>query len=185
VNESSSPSTDDSVSFLMSGPERKAVITFDEMFFLYARSAAARSKDPRSQCGACIVKNRHVVGIGYNGFTKGVPDYERVWATKMKYQFVEHAERNAIHNADRGKLAGSSLYLWTSRNYPTCPDCAKAIVQNGIVEVHLPFVPEAMNAEGLHWDVVAEIFRCASVSVIWNSIDLNGVMKRIMEWRPA
>lgn len=178
-------SEDGTVLVLMSGPERKAVISFDEMFFLYARLAAARSKDPRSQCGACIVKGRHVVGIGYNGFTKGVPDYESLWATKVKYQFVEHAERNAIHNADRGKLAGSALYLWSNRNYPPCPDCAKAIVQNGIVEVHLSFAPAAMNSEGLHWDVVAEMFRCGGVRIFHDPVDSDGVMNRIMAWRPT
>lgn len=173
--------SDDPVLLLMSGPERKALITFDEMFFVYARVAAARSKDPRTQCGACIVKNKHVVGIGYNGFTKDVPDYESLWATKAKYLFVEHAERNAIHNADRVKLAGSSIYIWTNRNYPPCTDCAKAIVQNGIVEVHLHFAADGMNAKGLHWEVVAEMFRRADINVVWCPINSDEIMKRIME----
>lgn len=173
--------TDSAVIDLMSGPELKAKISFHEMFFLFARISAARSKDPRTQCGACIVKGLHVVGVGYNGFTKGVMDYEAIWSTKLKYQFVEHAERNAIHNSDRIRLAGSSMYLWSNRNYPTCPECAKAIIQTGISELYLPFSIEKMNAEGLHWDIVKEMYHLAGVRVIWMPTDMTSLVAKLDE----
>jgi dCMP deaminase len=46
---------------------------------------------------------------------------------------MEHAERNAIYNANRTgvPLLGSRLYV----NWVPCTDCARAIIQSGIREV--------------------------------------------------
>ncbi|MFX8778102.1 deaminase, partial [Acinetobacter baumannii] len=55
------------------------------------------------------------------------------WERPLKYQFVEHAERNSIFHAARegSKLAGSTMYCpWYA-----CADCARAIIQAGIKEV--------------------------------------------------
>lgn len=42
--------------------------------------AAKRSKDPRTQVGACIVNNdKRIVGIGYNGMPMGCSDDEFPW----------------------------------------------------------------------------------------------------------
>jgi dCMP deaminase len=50
-----------------------------------------------------------------------------------KYLWIEHAERNAICNAARAGTAteGCTLYV----ELMPCMDCARAIVQAGIVEV--------------------------------------------------
>ena len=57
------------------------------------------------------------------------------WKSPEKYQWTEHAERNAIYNAARNGVAleGARLYL----NWGGCPcsDCARAIIQVGIQEV--------------------------------------------------
>lgn len=42
--------------------------------------SAKRSKDPRTQVGACIVnEDKQIVGIGYNGMPKGCNDDEFSW----------------------------------------------------------------------------------------------------------
>lgn len=47
--------------------------------------AAKRSKDPRTQVGACIVnQNKRIVGIGYNGMPDGCNDYEFTWSKEPK-----------------------------------------------------------------------------------------------------
>ena len=48
-----------------------------------------------------------------------------------KYQFVVHAELNAILNASGKNLFGSTVYVAL---FP-CNECAKAIIQSGIKEV--------------------------------------------------
>lgn len=108
---------------------------WDQRFMDLARLVASWSKDRSRKVGAVIVgPGREVVAVGYNGFPRGVDDaVESRHERPAKYRWTEHAERNAIYNAARtgASLAGTTIYLpW----YP-CMDCARAIVQAGILEV--------------------------------------------------
>lgn len=103
-----------------------------------AELSALRSKDPSTQVGACIVNSKkRIIGIGYNGFPTGCSDDELPWDRDgdyldTKYPYVCHAEMNAITNAsNKVQLDGSTLYVSL---FP-CNECAKLIVQVGIVEV--------------------------------------------------
>ncbi len=117
--------------------KRADYITWDEYFMGVALLASQRSKDPSTQVGACIVDGeRRILSTGYNGFPQGCSDDEFPWNRdealgETKYQFVVHAELNAILNASGKKLAGSVLYVGL---FP-CNECAKAIIQSGIKEV--------------------------------------------------
>jgi len=117
--------------------KRKDYITWDDYFMGVALLAAQRSKDPSTQVGACIIdmENR-ILSTGYNGFPHGCSDDEFPWNRdeslgETKYQFVVHAELNAILNARGKSLAGSKLYVAL---FP-CHECAKAIIQAGVKEV--------------------------------------------------
>ena len=117
--------------------KRQDYISWDEYFMGVAILASKRSKDPSTQVGACIIDaDRRILSTGYNGFPKGCSDDEFPWnrdesAGETKYQYVVHAELNAILNASGKKLAGSTLYVGL---FP-CNECAKAIIQSGISEV--------------------------------------------------
>jgi dCMP deaminase len=114
----------------------RPVLSWDEYFMGIAMMSALRSKDPRSQMGACIVNTRNrIVGVGYNGFPAGLDDDALPWATdgpflETKYPYVCHAELNAILNSS-GDLNGARMYI---ECFP-CNECAKAIIQSGIREV--------------------------------------------------
>ena len=117
--------------------KRKNYISWDEYFMGVALLAAERSKDPNTQVGACIVDDQNrILSTGYNGFPQGCSDDEFPWAREgaegeTKYQFVVHAELNAILNSRGKNLSGSKLYVGL---FP-CNECAKAIIQSGIREV--------------------------------------------------
>ncbi len=117
--------------------KRKDYISWDEYFMGVALLAAKRSKDPNTQVGACIVDDqKRILTTGYNGFPKGCSDDDFPWnrdesVGETKYQFVVHAELNAILNARGKNLAESVLYVGL---FP-CNECAKAIIQAGIKEV--------------------------------------------------
>ncbi len=67
------------------------------------------------------------------------------WERPMKYDYVEHAERNAIYNAARVGIptAGCRAYLnWEPH---PCKECTKAFIQAGIVEVIGPNKPFTTN----------------------------------------
>jgi dCMP deaminase len=77
-----------------------------------------------------------VVGLGYNGFPRGVNDSEeRLNTRELKYKYVVHAEVNAILMA-KEKAVGASLYVWPSFAIPCiCHDCIKVAIQAGVREV--------------------------------------------------
>ncbi len=116
--------------------KRENYISWDEYFMGVAKLSAMRSKDPATQVGACIVnEQKRIVGIGYNGFPRGVEDDDFPWDKQdswldSKYPYVVHAEPNAILNATVS-LQNATLYVTL---FP-CNDCAKLIIQSGIKEV--------------------------------------------------
>lgn len=111
-------------------------ISWEEYFMGIAILSSMRSKDPACKVGACIVKNNRVFSLGYNGMPRGCDDDKMPWGKddidplKTKRPYVVHAELNAILNANKD-LTGTTLYV---TRFP-CNECAKAIVQSGIVEV--------------------------------------------------
>ena len=117
--------------------KRSGYISWDEYFMGVALLAANRSKDPNTQVGACIVDNdNRILSTGYNGFPQGCSDDDFPWNRdeklgETKYQFVVHAELNAVLNARGKTLGGAKLYVGL---FP-CNECAKAIIQSGIREV--------------------------------------------------
>lgn len=94
------------------------------------------SKDPSTKVGCVIVSpEKAILSMGYNGFPRGVNDNipERQNIREIKYEFVVHAEENAILNAGRRgtRLDGGVLYV----TMPPCTRCAGSIIQSGIKEV--------------------------------------------------
>lgn len=117
--------------------KRKNYISWDEYFMGVSLLAAQRSKDSNTQVGACIVSDDNkILSVGYNGMPVGCDDDNMPWERdgdylKTKYPFVCHAELNAILNRGSTSLKGARLYVSL---FP-CNECAKAIIQSGIIEV--------------------------------------------------
>lgn len=105
---------------------------WDRRFIELAKHVSTWSKDPSTKVGAVIVDDAHrVVGLGYNGFPRGINDTpERYADREIKYQMVVHAEANAILNAII-PVDGCTLYC----TFFPCPECAKLIIQAGIKTV--------------------------------------------------
>jgi dCMP deaminase len=115
---------------------RTNAISWDECFMRMAEIIAERSKDPSTQAGAVIVSTDNVVvGMGYNGFPRGIDNNKFPWDREgdflnVKYTYVCHSEENAIFNsADSTKDCKIYCTLFP------CNECAKSIIQKRIVEV--------------------------------------------------
>lgn len=107
---------------------------WDRRFLMLAEHIAKWSKDPSTQVGAVVVgPDREIRATGYNGFPRGVRDDDRLEDRDEKYPIICHAEENAIMNAARigVSLKGCTLYA----TMPSCPRCARGIVQVGVVRV--------------------------------------------------
>ncbi len=104
---------------------------WDTRFMELALHISSWSKDPSTKVGAVIADREcRVVGLGYNGFPRGVEDDDRLHNRPVKYKLIVHSEANAILNANR-LVDGCTLY---STKFP-CSDCTKLIIQAGIRNV--------------------------------------------------
>lgn len=131
---------------------------WDKRYLKLAKTVATWSKDPRKQCGAVIVDNGKIKGIGYNGFPRGVEDTKARLSDKiLKLKIIVHAEVNAII-ASEGK--GDSIYVWPQL---PCGQCIGLIIQAGLSRVvTLPLSPDT------RWDqdLVAEVAKEAGIEVV-------------------
>lgn len=107
--------------------------TWQETYFAVAKTIAQRSLDPHTKVGAVIVKDGVIVGTGYNGAPRGF-QYRFDWYSEEKYNYVIHAEMNAIANAQAVgvSVVGADIYLTLS----PCHDCIKLLIQNQIKNVY-------------------------------------------------
>lgn len=111
---------------------------WDNYFMTIAEDTALLSKDPKTKVGACIVKDKKILSVGYNGAPRKFPDNlvptgDAVELINQKNAYMVHAELNAILNY-RGCLAdfeGATVYVTIS----PCHDCAKALAQVGIKKI--------------------------------------------------
>jgi len=116
--------------------KRQGFISWDECFMQMAFLIAQRSKDPSTQAGAVIVdQNNIVVGLGYNGWPRGIKDEDLPWGREggfleTKYAYVVHSEENAVYNSNKNTV-GCKIYCTL---FP-CNECCKTIIQNGIKEI--------------------------------------------------
>jgi dCMP deaminase len=131
---------------------------WDRKFMQMAHFISGWSKDRTTRVGCVIVGPANEIrSTGFNGFPRGINDeVEDRLARPAKYLWTEHAERNAIFNAARigTPLGGCRIYVpW----FP-CVDCARAIVQCGLVEL-VAFEPDWDHPKwGEHFRVARDMF---------------------------
>lgn len=106
--------------------------TYLQMAILWGNNM---SRARRKKVGALLVKNGQIISDGYNGTPKGFDnnceiDTENGLVTKRE---VLHAESNCITKVAKSTNSsdGSILYITCS----PCIDCAKLIIQSGIIGV--------------------------------------------------
>lgn len=115
-------------------------MTWDEYFLNIAEVVRQKSKDPSSKIGAVLVdSNRSIFSTGFNGFPIGIDETDSSrWERPIKYEYVCHAERNAIALAARkGSATGGATIYLVGMGPPTvpCTECTKMIIQAGIIKV--------------------------------------------------
>lgn len=113
--------------------------------------AAALSPDPSTQNGALLATaggDPLWQTAQCNEFPRGVKYKPERWERPLKYSIIEHAERNCIYSAARHGLATDGLTMFSP--WAACTDCARSIIQGGIVElVTLPADPHATWDESI------------------------------------
>jgi dCMP deaminase len=97
---------------------------------------AARSPNRVRKVGAVLVLRDGVEITACNTFPAGIRDIEERHAGDGRFVWMEHAERHAIFEAARRGAATAGAHM-TTMFFP-CIDCARAIVEAGIVCLDTP-----------------------------------------------
>ena len=106
----------------------------EKFYSLACYHAQLFSKDPNTKVAAMVIdKNNNIASVGYNGLPRGFEETDNRWEKPNKYNYVVHAEANAIATAARNgvRLDGCSIITTL---FP-CNECAKLIIQAGINKV--------------------------------------------------
>jgi dCMP deaminase len=98
-----------------------------------ALEATKGSDDPDTQTGCAIfdVGAYNPITWDSNRLPRGIEKTVARTTRPEKYNWIEHAERNAIYGRSSHELVDSILFL----NWFPCADCARAIVSVGIQEL--------------------------------------------------
>jgi len=128
------------------------------------------SNDPSTQNGAVLVHSSGGVVIGAaNGLPRRIENKPKRWERPKKYDYVEHAERNVIYKAAQKGVSTNGLFMFCP--FFSCPDCARAIIQSGIVKIvgHKQFFNLANDRWRDPCKIGIEILREAGViCVLWD-----------------
>lgn len=107
--------------------------TWTDYFLGLAKAISKRSHDTQTQHG-CVIADRQnrIVGVGYNGFPKGMNDSILPTERPDKYKWMVHSERNALANCVIRPDNGIAYVTGQC-----CNDCITALYQHGIEEVYM------------------------------------------------
>ena len=110
-----------------------------DRFLRLAEEIATWSKDPKGGVGAVLVDERkRVIGLGFNGFPDRIADTPALLNDQAaKLPRMIHAEVNAVLNATVS-VQGASLFTTLA----PCAECAKLLIQAGVVAVYRRPHPE-------------------------------------------
>jgi len=164
--------------------KRENSINWHQFFFGVAYMAAMRSKDPSTQCGACIVSENRVIGIGYNGLVKGFSDdTDLIWGGEEKKKYILHAEENALLNCRNSinDLSDCEMYLWTSsgRVVLPCDRCARMINQSGVKCIHVMERSHKAETGDNRWDpdIALAVLAAGDVNLVCHDVeDIHGAL---------
>ena len=137
----------------------------DRLLMDMVNQVASESRDRSTKVGCVIVdSDNQILSTGFNGFAAGVDtSIDERYARPLKYKWTEHAERNAIYRAAKEgvSLTGSTMYL----SCLPCCDCARAIIQSGIVSLKvasLDLIPNWEDDQRIALTMLSE----AGVSIV-------------------
>ena len=137
----------------------------DIFYMEFAKHSASKSKDPKTKVGSCLVNDKRLLSIGYNGAPRGFPDEiipkdsDSDVLLENKNSYMVHSELNSILNygGSLQDLQGATLYVTVS----PCHECAKVIIQVGIKRV--VYLEEYHRSKT--WEMSKFLFKLAGVKL--------------------
>ena len=111
-----------------------------EMAFIWSKNSYCQKR----QVGALLVKDRMIISDGYNGTPSGFENVCEDENFKTK-PYVLHAEANAITKVAQSNNSSENAILYVTT--APCMECAKLVIQAGIIRV--VYADKYQHEEGL------------------------------------
>ena len=112
--------------------KKEKQLELDKRYLRMAAIWAENSYCSRRKVGALLVKDKMIISDGYNGTPAG---FENICEdhNNVTKPYVLHAEANAITKvaASSNSSKGATIYITSA----PCIECAKLIIQSGIIRV--------------------------------------------------
>jgi len=107
--------------------------SWTDYFLGLAKVVSQRSHDIHTQHGCVITDQNHrILGVGYNGFPKGMDDSFLPTTRPEKYDWMIHSEKNALANC---VIRPDNAIAYVTGQ--CCNDCIMALWQEGISTVYM------------------------------------------------
>lgn len=133
-----------------------------------AYQLAQLSPDPSTQNGALLFAwNGKMIGSGVNAFPMGVEYTPERWERPLKYEIIEHAERNAIFSAARqGNPTEGAIMICP---WAACANCGRAIINSGITTLisHKQSFDRSPGGWLEQIKIAFEMMHEAKINIIW------------------
>lgn len=111
-----------------------------DYFLGLAKVISQRSHDIHTQHGCVITdQSNRILGVGYNGFPRGLDDSKLPTNRPDKYPWMVHSERNALSNCVVRPDNGIAYVTGQC-----CNDCTIALWQEGVKTIYM------INDHGTH-----------------------------------
>jgi len=106
--------------------------SWDEYFMATAFLISSRSPDNRLKVGCVLVKNNHIISLGYNGFLPSLP--HRSHMENGHELATVHSEQNCIADCSKRGVATLGAIAYVT-HYP-CINCFKILAAGGISSIY-------------------------------------------------
>jgi len=151
------------------------MIGWTEYFLGLATVVSQKSHDIHTQHGCVITDNQNrILGLGYNGFPRGLDDNILPRNRPDKYDWIIHAERNALSNCAIRPENGIAYVTGQC-----CNDCIMALWQEGIKKVVMADNHGTMLFDQKQQNVFDTFVKMSGIEIIKIKPDLSWLTRCI------
>ncbi len=143
---------------------------WDKFWFLIATMYTTRGTCDRLKVSCILVKDKKLIGAGYNGAPSGLPHCDEVGhlLIDIHCERTLHAEENAVINAERSNIIGATAYVTAT----PCIRCAKLLVNAGVKEIKC--LGKYTNSRGQ--DYLTELLKDAKIKITYSEISTEELL---------
>ena len=113
-------------------------------------------------------RNHRILGVGYNGFPRGLDDSKLPTSRPEKYDWMVHAERNALSNCI---VRPENAVAYVTGQ--SCCDCIMALWQEGVTKVVMSDSHGTIKFDDKAQNVFDTFVQMSNIEIQKVSVDLT------------